>query len=80
MKQWVKTLLYKYIDLGKKTKKGNGALDSIDKIPNTKPLLLVIKVVQAYNLKALDSNGLSDPFVFFKSIIRKKILQLFLSV
>ena len=62
----------RHIDLGKKTKKGNGALDSIDKIPITKPLLLFVKVIQAFNLKSMDSNGLSDPYCILQLNNQKK--------
>ena len=42
----------RHIDFGKKTKKGNGYLDSIEEIPSNKPLALFVKVIQAFDLKA----------------------------
>ena len=45
----------RHIDFGKKTKKGNGCLDTIEQIPTNKPLALFVKVIQAFDLKALDS-------------------------
>ena len=61
---------------GIKIKNGTGSLNKIEKVPTVKPLTLFVKVEEASDLKALDSNGLSDPFVFLNSIIKKKILQL----
>ena len=66
----------KHIDLGKKTKKGEGALDSIDKTPTTKSLTLYVKIIQAFELKAMDSNGLSDPYCILQMNNQKKITSL----
>ena len=59
---FLNTIFTSHIDLGRRTKKGEGCLDSINKTPTTKPLTLFIKIIQAFNLKALDSNGFSDPY------------------
>ena len=61
----------KHIDVGRKTKKGDG-VDSINKIPTTKSLSLYVKIVQAFNLKAMDSNGLSDPYCILQLNNQKK--------
>ena len=61
-----------HIDVGKKTKRGNGCLDSLDTIPTIKPLTLFVKIIQAFNLKAIDSNGLSDPYCVLKINNQKK--------
>jgi len=62
----------KYLDTGKKTKRGNGNLDQLDKKPTTKPLTLFAKIVRAYNLKSCDSNGLSDPYCILQINNQKK--------
>ena len=62
----------KYIDTGKKTKRGNGNLDQLEKKPTTRPLTLFIKVVRAFNLKSCDSNGLSDPYCILQINNQKK--------
>ena len=62
----------KYIDTGKKTKRGNGNLDTLDKKPINKPLQLFIKIVRAFNLKSCDSNGLSDPYCILQINNQKK--------
>ena len=62
----------RHIDLGKKTKRGVGCLDSLDTNPTIIPLTLFVKVCQAYNLKAVDSNGLSDPYCILKVNNQKK--------
>ena len=64
----------KYIDHGRKTKRGIGAFDSIDKLsPNGKPISLIIKVIEGINLKSCDSNGLSDPYCILQINNQKKI-------
>ena len=62
----------KYIDTGKKTKRGNGNLEQLDKSPTKKPLTLYVKIVRAYNLKSCDSNGLSDPYCILQINNQKK--------
>ena len=62
----------RHIDTGKKTKKGNGCLDSIGQIPVEKSTALFIKIIQAFDLKACDSNGLSDPYIILKIDKQKK--------
>ena len=62
----------RHIDFGKKTKRGNGCLDTIDQIPTQKPLALFVKIIQAFDLKALDSNGLSDPYCILQVNEQKK--------
>ena len=62
----------RHIDFGKKTKKGNGCLDLIEPIPTQKQLALFVKIIQAFDLKALDSNGLSDPYCILQVDNQKK--------
>ena len=62
----------RHIDLGKKTKRGNGCLDNIEQIPTKNPLTLFIKIGQAFDLKSMDSNGLSDPYCVLKVNNQKK--------
>ena len=62
----------RHIDFGKKTKRGNGCLDTIDQTPTQKPLALFVKIIQAFDLKALDSNGLSDPYCILQVNDQKK--------
>ena len=69
---FLKTEFIPYIDTGKKTKKGVGCLDSLDTNPTLKPLTLFVKIIQAFNLKAIDSNGLSDPYCVLKVNNQKK--------
>ena len=52
----------RHINTGKKTKGGIGNLNLLEPIPTIKPLTLFVKISQAFNLKAIDSNGLSDPY------------------
>ena len=61
-----------HIDVGKKTKRGNGCFDSLDTNPTIIPLTLFVKVCQAFKLKAIDSNGLSDPYCILKVNNQKK--------
>ena len=61
-----------HLDVGKKTKRGNGCLDSLDTNPTVRPLTLFVKIIRAYNLKAVDSNGLSDPYCILKINNQKK--------
>ena len=61
-----------HIDVGKKIKRGNGCLDNLDTNPTIKPLTLFVKIIQAFNLKAVDSNGLSDPYCVLKINNQKK--------
>ena len=62
----------RHIDTGKKTKRGNGCLDQLDNIPTNKPLTLFVKIAQAFDLKPVDSNGLSDPYCILKINNQKK--------
>ena len=62
----------KYLDTGKKTKRGNGNLDELDKKPTIRPLTLFVKVIRAFDLKSCDSNGLSDPYVILQINNQKK--------
>ena len=64
----------------KKTKKGNGCLDTIEQIPTNKPLALFVKVIQAFDLKALDSNGLSDPYCALQIDNQKKTTSIIANV
>ena len=62
----------RHIDTGKKTKGGNGNLNTLEPIPTIKPLTLFVKISQTYNLKAVDSNGLSNPYCILKTNNQKK--------
>ena len=63
----------KHLDTGIKIKKGYDELNKIEKVPTTKPLTLFVKVQDAFGLKALDSNGLSDPYCILQVNNQKKI-------
>ena len=68
---FVKAEFTRYIDTGKKTKRGTGCADSLDPIPVVR-LTLFVKISQAFNLTAVDSNGLSDPYCILKLNNQKK--------
>ena len=63
---FLNTKFTRHIDTGKKGKRGIGCLDSLDPEPTLMPLTLFVKVSQAFNLKSVDSNGLSDPYCILK--------------
>ena len=62
----------RHIDTGKKAKRGIECLDSLDNTPTVNPITLFVKVSQAFKLKSVDSNGLSDPYCILKLNNQKK--------
>ena len=71
---FLNTKFTKHLDTGIKIKKGYDALNKIEKVPTTKPLTLFVKVQDAFGLKSMDSNGLSDPYCIVQVNNQKKLL------
>ena len=59
-------------DTGIKIKQGYESLNYIEKVPTVKPLTLCVKIEEASGFKALDSNGLSDPYCVLQLNNQKK--------